>query len=53
MSQAYVSNVENGKINPRIGNALRITRALGIDSGELRRVTEKYILCGAVARVNK
>lgn len=43
----YVSLVESGKKNPRIGNALRLARALGLDVGELIQVREGFKLHGA------
>lgn len=47
MTAGYVSLVEHGKKNPRIGNALRLCRALGLDVGELKKITERYKLHGA------
>ena len=37
MSYAYVSNVENGKVNPSLSVLNRLAKALGITASELIR----------------
>jgi transcriptional regulator with XRE-family HTH domain len=43
----YISLVESGRKNPRIGNALCLARALSLDVGELAKVKERFVIHGA------
>lgn len=45
---SYISLVEHGHKNPRIANALKLAKALGIDVGLLRLIDEKFIPQGLV-----
>lgn len=53
VNPCYISLVEHGHKNPRIGNAIRIARALGIDIGMLELVDEKFIAHGFVKARNE
>lgn len=49
----YISLVESGRKNPRIGNALRLCRALGVDVGALSKLEERLVIHGAAKRAKK
>ena len=51
LNASYISMVEHGRKNPRIGNAIRIAKALSIDVGELSKVDEKFIQHGFVKKL--
>lgn len=51
LNSSYISLVEHGKKNPRIGNAIRIAKALNINVGELSKVDEKFIANGFVKKL--
>jgi len=42
VNASYVSLVEHGKKTPRITNAIRLCKALNVDVGELKKVTESF-----------
>lgn len=46
----YISLVESGQKNPRIGNALRLCRALGVDVGALAKIEDRYEVFGAAKK---
>jgi transcriptional regulator with XRE-family HTH domain len=48
---SYISLVEHGKKNPRIGNAIRIAKALNINVGELSKVDERFKKSGVVKKL--
>lgn len=50
-SAPYVSCVECGKKNPRIGNAIRLARALGVPIGRFEWVDESYKPTGFARRL--
>jgi len=43
--------VEHGKKNPRIGNAIRIAKALNINVGELSKIDERFKKSGVVKKL--
>lgn len=49
LSSSYISLVEFGHKNPRVGNAIKIARALKIDIGELKSVDDRFKVWGACA----
>jgi len=52
LNSSYISLVEHGKKNPRIGNAIRIAKALNIDVGELSKIDEKFAHHGFLKVIN-
>jgi len=46
LNSSYISLVEHGKKNPRIGNAIRIAKALNINVGELSKIEEHFVSHG-------
>jgi len=48
---SYISLVEHGKKNPRIGNAIRIAKALNINVGELSKIDERFKKSGVVKKL--
>lgn len=52
LHNSYISLVENGRKNPRIGNALKIAKALSMNVGDFKCIDEFYDVHGFARRRN-